>query len=72
MVLVGPSAHRLPQQTVGPLANRCQLHVQTTRLLPSAADCSCHDIYAGWAEFCEVRLQTSFNSAAARFYARAQ
>jgi hypothetical protein len=60
--------HRLPQQAVGLLANRCQLHGQTTRS-PSAADCSRHAIYAGGTEFSEVRLQTSFNSAAARFHA---
>src|SRR6187399_1821668 len=40
--------------------------------LRSAADCSRHDIYAGCAEFCDVRLQTSFNSAAAKFHASAQ
>jgi len=62
--------HRLPQQAVELLANRCQSQVQTTRL-PSPADCPCHAIYARCTEFCEVRLQTSFNSAAARLHASA-
>jgi hypothetical protein len=39
--------------------------------LSSAADCPCHAIYAGCAEFGEVRLQTSFNSAAAGLHASA-
>src|SRR6476660_5117629 len=51
------------------LHTRCRLHAQTTR--SPSADCSCHAVYAGRAEFCEVRLQTSFNSAAARFHAYA-
>ena len=39
--------------------------------LPSPADCPCHAIYAGCTEFCEVRLQASFNSAAARLHTSA-
>ena len=39
--------------------------------LPSATDCSCHAVDAGRPEFCQVRLQTSFNSAAARLHASA-
>src|SRR4029079_11764635 len=60
----------LPATSGGAPRNRCQSQIQTTRL-PSAADCPCHAVYAGCAEFCEVRLQTSFNSAAARFHASA-
>ena len=36
--------------------------------LLSSADGSCHDVHAGCADFCEVRLQTSLYSAAARLH----
>ena len=43
------------------LANRCRLHVQTTRL-PSAADCSCHDIFARCAKFDVQPLKNGYNN----------
>ena len=43
------------------LANRCRLHVQTTRL-PSAADCSCHDIFARCANFDVQPLKNGYNN----------
>ena len=61
-------AHRLLLQAVG-LPDQSMPVAYS--VLPSAADCPCHAIYAGCAEFCQMRLQTSFNSAAARLHASA-
>ena len=63
-------AHRLLLQAVG-LTDQSMPVAYSDDGLPSAADCPRHAIYARCAEFCQVRLQTSFNSAAARLHASA-